>query len=484
MDFLALQADFLKKAEPMMDNYKERINVVASVVADLKNPRMTMSDFDKASLAMMYDNIDSTLLRYKKLKNLSDRTFSETVGPYKKHAYNIISAMYTTLEIRDIISIQPLLQKRGAIYKMIYEFASNKGSIREGDTMFSPDSAGKRSRYYSSQIIDGEPVVFTFDTTDSQAILEYFPIIKPEKISIVVTGGAAAGTYTYLNAVNGIYNLQKGSVATAVGTLNPINGLLTLLAVDATGATSTVATYNWNSEKFSNNSQIPRVTIGVTEQEVTAERRNLMIDTMLDVSYDFETQFGQALNSQLETTVIQYLQNEFAFRILGEMYDGSTGNGGTTFTFSTTPSFGTTLQDHAQQLYKMLAEMSSKIRKNVGRGWGNKIVCGDNMLNFLKVLSADEFVRAPKPKGDGPYYAGNINGDYDVYYNPDIPATGFMMLYKGETWWDAAYYVGTYLPLMNSQFLLYPDMHGEQGYIAMDSFSYEYPQMVVKGTIS
>jgi len=485
MDYLALQSDFLRKAEPIVDSYKERLNLVEQVIKDSKNPRMKFTDFDKASLAIMYDNVEKELTRYRRMKNLSDRTYSEAVGPFKKHAYNIITALYTTLEIRDLVSFQPLSQKRGAIYKMIYQFASNKGQIRAGDTMFSPGTQGKRARYYSGQVIDKEPVTWTFDSTDSLATLEYFPLSKPEKISIVVTAGSAAGTYTYLSTANGIYNLQKDAGGAAVGTIDPATGVVTLDSVDATGASGTVATYNWQSEKFSSSAPIPKVTVSITEKEVTAERRNLLIDTMLDVSYDFETQFAKSLNSELEATVIQYLQNELSFRVLGELYDGANGNGGVTYTFDASPTSGggidISLVDYAQSLYKMLAEMSTKVRNNVGRGFGNKIITGDNLLNFLRILPTTVFVRAPRPTGDGPYFAGVLNGDYDIYYNPDYPADEFIMSYKGDTWWEAPYYVGTYLPLMNSQYLLYPDMHGEQGYIAMEAFSYEYPTMVVKG---
>lgn len=484
MDYLALQASFLKDAEPIVDSYKDRLNLVGEIIKDSKNPRLSFNDFDRATLAILYDNVEKELNKYRRMKNLSDRTFSEQVGPFKKHAYNIITALYTTLEIRDLVSFQPLTQKRGAIYKMLYQFASNKGQIRAGDTMFAPATQGKRARYYSSQVVDKEPITWTFDGTNSLATLEYFPLSKPEKVNFVVTGGAAAGTYTYLNTQNGVYNLQKDAGGSAVGTIDPNTGVATLSGVNATDATGTVGTYNWQSEKFSQNSQIPKVTVSITEAEVSAERRNLLIDTMLDVSYDFENQFAKSLNSELEATVIQYLQNELAFRVLGEMYDGQTGNGATTYHFASVPTGDISVVEHAQLLYKMLAEMSSKVRNNIGRGWGNKIICGDNLINFLKILPNDIWKRAEKPKGDGPYFAGTLNGDYDVYYNPDYPAESFIMTYKGESWWEAPYYIGSYLPLMNSQYLLYPDMHGEQGYIAMEAYSFEYPSMVVKGTIA
>lgn len=483
MDQLVLQADFLRKAEPLVDKYNERLEIVEQEIKDKKS-RIPFTDFDKASLSIMLDNFDRELDRYKRMKQISDRTFSEQVGPFKKHAYNIITALYTTLEIRDLVSFQPLTQKRGAIYKMYYNFASSKGSVAANEAMFAPGQPVKRARYYSTQLIDGEAVTWTFSTPNSLATLAYFPLSRPDRISIVVTGGAAAGTYTYLSTSNGIYQLQKNAGGAVVGTVNPTTGIVQLNAVDATGDTGTAATYNWNSEKHSATSPIPRITIGVTEAEVTAERRQLLIDTMLDVSYDFESQFGSSLNAEMESTVIQFMQNEVAFRVLYEMFEGANGNGGATYNFDPDDCpAGIALGDYAQVLFKKLGEMSAKVRTNVGRGWGNKIITGDNMLNFLRILPQDVFVRAEKPIGDGPYFAGTLNGDYDIYYNPDYEVADFIMTYKGTSWWEAPYYVGTYLPLMNSSFLMYPDMHGEQGYLAMDAYSYEYPTMVVKGTI-
>jgi hypothetical protein len=105
------------------------------------------------------------------------------------------------------------------------------------------------------------------------------------------------------------------------------------------------------------------------------------------------------------------------------------------------------------------------------------------MLNFLKVLPQTEFVRAERPSGDGPYFAGTLNSDFDVYFNPDLGDSDFFMTYKGQSWWEAPYYIGSYLPLMKSDYLLYPDMHGEQGYLGLEAYSLEYPNMVVKGTV-
>ena len=483
MDHSILQREMLANAAPLVDKFQKRVDIVEDSIKDSGKSHLNFDDFQKASLAIMLDNVEKELLRYKKYKRLSDRTYSEAVGPFKKHAFNIISAMYSTMDIAGIISMQPMTQKKGALYYMTTKYGSNKGAISEGDTAFSAKVAGTRSRYYSSPIVKNEAITLTYDgSTNTTATLEYHPLKDPSTISLVITGGAAAGTWTYLSTSGTNYQLQKAGSGTADGTIGINTGIFTVAGDAATDNTAAVITYTWNSQKFSSSVPIPRVTVAVEEQDITAERRNLLVDMMLDTTFDFESQFGQSLDAAMQQNVIQLLQNEMSFRVLGEMYDSADGGG--SFSFDKTPSAGLSKVDHAAGFAETLGEMSTQIRNNIGRGTGNKIITGDGFIEFVDMLGGDKWKPAPVPDGNGPYYAGKLFGKYDVYYNPDMSANTFMMTYRGNDWWSAPYYVGTYLPLMNSQFLVYPDMHGEQGFIAMDAYQYEFPKSVVKGTLT
>lgn len=482
-DVSPMKAQYLMDMAPLVDKYQKRIDKAVELSKGLNDNRLSLEDFDKAFLAQMYDNIEMQAKKYALMRRVNDRTYSETVGPFVKHAFNIITSLYTTFDIRDLISWQPMSQKLGSIYRLLIKYATDKGQISAGDSMFSSTDVSTRSRYYSSEVVKNEDLSFDF-STNSTAALKFYPLQKPESISLVIAGATGGnGTYTYLQTANGVYELQVDGGGSKAGSIDPATGVVTIDGQDTSDATTAQITYRWNSEKFSTARPIPKVTVGVTETPVQAERRNLLIDMMLDVSYDYNKQFGSSLNAEMENAVVQFLQNEMSFRILGEMYDGADGNQGSTYTFYATPPAGTTKEDNLQELYTLLAEMNEKIRTNIGRGWGVKVVCGNNLLAQLDILDGGRFQRGAVPASDGPYYAGKLNDKYDVYYNPDLPADKFFLTFKGTTWWEAPYYVGSYLPLMNSQFMLFPDMHAEQGYLALESYKLEYPKGIVVGTI-
>lgn len=484
LDASPMRAHWLMDKAPIVDKYTKRLDAAQNAAKDLNDPRLSLNDFDKAFLAVMYDNVDGELRKLQQMRNMSDRTYSETVGPFKKHAFNIITALYTTFDIKDLISWQPMSQKLGAIYRMIIKYATDKGQITAGDAMFSSTDIATKARYYSSEVVKDEDLTFTF-STDSTAALAYFPVFKPENISLLIAGAIGGdGTYTYLQTTAGIFDLQIDGGASKVGSIDPVTGVVTLDAVNASAATTARITYRWNSQKFSTTRPIPKVTVGVTEDIVTAERRNLLLDIMLDTSYDYSKQFGASLNSEMETAVVQFLQNEMSFRILGEMFDGADGNQGDTFVFYATPVAGITKEDNLQEFYSLLSEMNQKIRNNIGRGWGTKVVVGPDLLAQLDILDRTRFKRGTVPASDGPYYAGKLNDKYDIYYNPDLGDDEFFVTFKGTSWWEAPYYVGSYLPLMNSDYLLYPDFHAEQGYLALESYKLEYPKGIVKGTVA
>jgi hypothetical protein len=482
--------DIHKKFGPLMDKYRPELykadDVSSKVREKVGHDRLDLTDGDRMTLAVLYHNMDDILTSYRevKLPHLNDTEYSAQVGPFRKHAFDIITAMITTLQIKDLISVQPLLQKKGAIYKTIFEYGTDKRNIKKGDLLFKPGEGGKRSGYYSSPIVEKEPVVWTFASPDSDAFLARNPLKNPMFIKLTVTGGAAEGVYTYLGISNQLYTLQKDGGGSQVGTVDPSTGAVKLAAVDATGATGTTCTYYWDSERFTSRDQIPTISVRVEEKDVIAERRQLALSAMYDLEYDYTKQFKGNILAQMQSAVVQMLSNETAGRILQEMRVGASGGVAADFTFDLTPTGGLDLEQHSKALFKLLAKMAGQVRTNVGRGTGNKIVTGGMLEEYLKVLTPQVWKRAVKPPSDGPCYLGKLNGDYDVYLDPDMPRDEFFMTYKGPQWWEAAYYMGTYLPLMKSKFMMFSDFHSEAGYLSMEAYEYEYPNMVVPGKLT
>lgn len=468
--------ELLSDSAPLVKQHEKRINSVTEAITDL-------SEFDVATLAILLDNTDSIFERFRRNKQISDRTFSEDVGPFKKHAMDLVTTIFSTFDLRRLISIQPLKQKYGALYHMKYTYANTKGGVTAGDTIFDPYTKPTYDGLYASQVIKGEDVAGTFDTDHYDLSLAYYPIVAPAEFSIEVVGGSAAGTYTVLDGTGSTWTLQRNGLGANLGTLNPATGAMTIVSgTDVMTAFS--ASYVWNSEQAPA-SMIPRISVSVGETLVQARRRQLLFDVSLDTTFDFENQFGRDFMADVQASIVREIQNEIAFDVLNRMYVGADGNSGETFTLSTAnPSTGESLWDKAQTNYKVLSEMSMRLYKNLGRGKGNMIVAGDNFIQYVEILGERVWKRNATADERGPYFAGRLLDRYDVFHNPGMAADKFMMAYKGSQWHEAPFYLGSYLPVMASKYMLFPDMHGEQGYIAMDAPHYMYPKHVALGTVS
>jgi hypothetical protein len=503
-DFMHQQLEMMDECTPLMAKHDKRLEAVGKAVSGLK-------DHEAMTLACILENTEKVLDRYASRKSLSDATYSEVVGPFKRHAMNIVSAVYSTFDLKDIVSIQPLSQKIGALYFLNYKYANSKGALEAGTVMSAPDSQPTYDPYYASKWVKAESVTAAHDTANGsssntpgyEGILTYFPLLAGAddlaEMSIEVVGGLLAGTYEYssadstFNSSGGVtmIGLKSGSIViyveTATGKFNYDD--------PNTAATNHICNYSWNAEKSGRWSQniIPKVTISVDESLVTAERRQMMFDVSLDATYDYENQFGRNLNAELESSIIREIQNELGFYVLARLKEGATGHGNSTFTFdadrmapSTTLAPAQSEYEHSQVLFKMLEKMSDKLYLNLGRGKGNFIVAGSDFTTYCSFLSGNGDVFKPVPVSTvrGPHKLGKLLGKYDVYYNPAYTAGEFYMGYKGSDWWEAPYFIGSYLPMMASKFMMFPDMHGEQGFVSMEAHKYLFPQHVVKGTIT
>lgn len=483
------QYEILKSADALMDNveYKKRIDGVAKVQTDLM-------DHEAAAMAIWMNNTEKACNRYARAKNLSDATYSEVVGPYIKHALNIVSVLYSTFELKDMISIQPLTQKIGALYYLNYLYGSDKGDISVGDAIFGPKLTPVRKGNYSSQKVVSESGTWATSGGDAVLPFAYYPIstylTHETEIVIVVAGtGNLVGTYTYFSMTGStIINLQIDASGTSDAQLDIATGVLNVSGESAAVAavTGSTATYYWNSEKYTNKSFIPRITVRVDETEIRATRRQLLIDVMLDTTFDYESQFGRNLNAEMEAGVIQEIQNETAYEVLENMQTGADGNQGETFTFDVTPLSPITLTEHAQRYAKHLADQSTRLFKNYGRGRGNFIATGSDLFNFFE--SMPDNIWAPSGQNDGsargPYFAGTFMKKWKVYYNPAYTDNTYITGFKGKDWWESPYYIGSYLPLMATKFMMFPDLHGEQGYISMDAHDFSFPKHVINATVT
>jgi len=493
----------VKVGKSLMDSNKEvktRINALTKAVTNL-------SDYEVACNAILVDNVEKYVRDSARQRGISDSIFSSNFGPYLRHVMNLASVVYSTFELKDIISVQPLEKRIGALYFADYTYGTDKGDVTSGEKIFSPFGSLKRNGTYVSEIVKNEePAVVTpgtafaldlfpvYDPTDlqfSKAALS-FTFVDNASATQVLTYGAAGITSTCDGTTATVAKAGVGSFAVTLA-----SGAVTYTTDGKTIASGLKATYTYNSERAyrTDQSKIPKMSLNVIEELVTAQPRQLIFETNLLASYDFDKQFGSSLNATMESAALQEMQNALAYQILDEMWAGALtaydvdNSKPTAFNIDFAYTTGVTpfipLAESFQAILLGLSRMSTAIRGVYGRGTGTYVVGGSNLEALLRVIPNTYWaaIKNPDLRG-GPYYAGRLVDTYDVYinygYNPDDIVVG----YKGKEWFDASYFVGSYLPIMAGEFMMFPDFKGQQGYFAVEALKNMFPHMCVRGLLT
>jgi len=149
------------------------------------------------TLAVHLENAERHINRFaKNRRGMFDNVTSSDIGSHKKHVMDLITAYYPSFDLKEILSVQPLKQKNGALYFLDYQYVNDKGEVSSGDKFFGANQSPKRTGFYSSQEVRNEPLDCTFDTDHIDFQLKYWPVIVEDfKMELTVNGGPVVFTY-------------------------------------------------------------------------------------------------------------------------------------------------------------------------------------------------------------------------------------------------------------------------------------------------
>ena len=193
---------------------------------------------------------------------LNEATQPADVGYFKKYAINLLSAAIPNLIAPDIVSMQPMLSRVGEMRFLKILYGSNKGSVKNGDTMFSMFHGGNGETAYSSDEIDSE--IFEADGNATiTGTLAWLPVI-PGSVTIT-TGGAGEITD------NGSGVLAGTGVS---GTINYNTGAFSL-TYTAAPAEGTDIEFNYQYNNMDVPVSAPEVKLKIETAPIIAKSRKL-----------------------------------------------------------------------------------------------------------------------------------------------------------------------------------------------------------------
>jgi hypothetical protein len=397
-------------------------------------------------------------------------------GPFVPHVLPLYNAWYPNFPLKKLISVQDMDQDVAFILRSTLKTGTAKGRVGKGHIVENPK--GSRIIYgeYPTGHVFGEELNNPGDLVTSSGNLEgalkYQDILMGDleraKTKFVVTDGTAKTC---------VFSGMTGTKATFTGggatvDVDIITGIIT---VHGTTATKVVASYVWNIENATDQN-IPTLVEEVDRLQMQATPWLLSAKWSVFADFMRKTQFGTGIQEDVTTRVLNEMYDHQVRFILDDMYSNAAG-GNVTISPLSTPAVA--LDVKVQDFLKKLNNVSMKVAVESGRMQGNVIVAGNNWINYFdSILGNYKPVEGGNDTGFlGPREHGSI-GRYTVFYDNQLPDNKAFMTYRGTQWYDAAYYMGVYLPIAPTDPIVI-NATVQEGFVSMVANHFDKPKAVV-----
>lgn len=448
-----------------------------------------LNNFRTQVVEKIYDSVDTAATRGQSVNMMND------FGPYIPEVWPIVIAWYPDFPLRDLISVQDMKQDLAYLLFSTLTTGTNKSPTVVGQTVETP--LGMRQidgRYPGGEII-GENITnaqLEYDSSSKMLIaaLAYYALDvtgdEIDKIKIVVSGTNVTsfnGTYTPLSVSLGRVILQKDNSGADSGSYIDIaNGGVYIYAADSSAKgtdTAMVANYVWDID-YAVQENIQKVKEQVIKVEMRAKPRVISMHWTIFAEALKKSQFQKDIREENTKRVLDLLYQYQVRYILDTMWTYAQGTP-STVTVDASASFSLDVQ--AASLARQLRQLAAQIELTTGRIEGNRLVVGLDLKSFLVSLPTTWF----KPTNvdfsfSSPREIGEFAG-FKVYYDPMRASNENFMTYRGEQWYDAAFYMGVFLPLVPTDTVVL-NITAHQAFAEMVAYRFDKPQAVIPFTFS
>jgi len=447
-----------------------------------------MDDVRAANLARVLENTQRAFEKADR-GSFNEATHASSVGPFRLHAFEIITAMAANSIASEICSEQALPQKQGQIFYLDYLYGSNKGPIKAGEAMWTrgqdmttaeaqalgvhPKNVKtyQKGRYYASEIINDEIIAESGDTK-IEGNLPYYPVIPN---SVVIQAGSVTLKDNGTGDITGT-GLKDGADAEIDYATGAYEFTLSSAATD-----DVLVSYEYDQGHAP--AQVPQVDVQVRQGLITARSHKLRALWAFDAAYDLQTAHGLDLEAAMLETLTAELRHEADAQIITDMYNQA----GLTSTYNDYYDASTmhfTRGEHCVNFISELVNASNQIFMATRRNSANFLVVGKKAADILETIGAPRYVGSGSGLVNGPHFAGTLDNRWKVYKDPFLPENAYLLGYKGDMFLDAGYIYAPYLPVYATQTVMLDDFVGRKGFATSFGKRMVNRNLYVKGTIT
>ena len=445
-----------------------------------------LNNFSRA----IQDSIDAPATRGQQVNMMSD------FGPYIPEVFPIVAAWYPDFPLKDLISVQDMNQDLAYLFFSKLVTGTNKSRTITGQVVETAMGMRQIDGYYPTGEIMGETIPeeqLEYDATTNELVamtayyalntsgdyLEKFLINVYKDNAIVATLIATTvqnGKVMLVNSANpGVSNgsymvVESGAIMLASADINNLQ---------ATTGVCLNVNYVWNLD-YAIQENIPKVKEQVERVEMRAIPRAIGMEWTIFAEALKKSQFNTDIRVENTKRVLDLLYQYQVRYILDTMWTYAAGAPGT-ITLNMSNNFSLDVQ--AADLMRQLKQYATQIEIASGRIEGNRLVVGKNLKSFLESLPTTWFKPVATPSGfSSPREIGTF-GTFKVYYDPYRADNEAFLTYRGTEWYDAAFYMGIFLPIVPTDTVAL-GVTVRQSMVSMEAYCFNKKTAVVKLTVN
>jgi hypothetical protein len=389
---------------------------------------------------------------------LMETTNPLSVGTFVNYGFDIISALMPALVVEDIVSVQAMDREVGQIFYLNFVRGTTKGgSFTQGQDALNAQTGVNYSTTYTSDDVTAE--VGDDQPDGSTTVLTHTLAFLP----------AIAGTVNFATDEStpktGVDNGAGGWTSTALsgGSINYTTGAISLTFSSApAGGSALTFTYRYDMDSSDPISTV-ELDLEVTASTITAIKRRLRSNWLMDASFSLQKAHGRDVEKELMNAVLGVVNSEISQEIMGQLRTLNTQPDMTAW--DKTPSaVNIAYYLHKLSLIDRLVEGSNQIWGSTHRAHGNVVIGGMDFCNVVETLGSDYWKPASyNAVPVGPHFLGTLSNRWKVYKNDNYPTSAFTLGFKGDSWLDAAYVYGPYIPIYTTPPVALDDLKVRRG---------------------
>lgn len=409
---------------------------------------------------------------------------------FPDHVINMVSALYASQIIDDLVSVQPLDNPIGQIVFLQYLYGDTRGDNTVGQDMINEFGAmqnGNQRNRYASQVIDGEMLTST-GGQDIDAYLQNLPVLFDAAHPIDLMDNANAGvTYRLKKTSENTYAcVQLDAQGYEVGgDLIDKNKELIIdtesghLKLSLTVAMTAGVNARYSQDLSSGPSMAGRVTLHLKTEQIKAEPHKLRAQYVFDAGYSLSKSHGIDIEQCLIDACTTEIRHERDMEVINLLMKQAPAN----VQWSRQNSNYISQREHNESFLTTLFAAASEIAFKTKKVFGNWVVVGKEGLDTIMSVGRPRFEPTGLSNLNGPTVVGTLDNAMKVIFSPYVKRNEFLIGYKGNSYVDAGFVVGDYLPVASTDFITLDDFVARKGFVSIWGSKMVNPNMYVKGTI-